>query len=90
MKTVKKTQGGEDEEHVQGAELHVVSHYVPQGVQGLAEEFLIRQILCPRRAEEHHLNSIAFNCWNPISIIFFKKFVISSGQGPLKYILFYL
>ena len=32
---------GEDEEHVQGAELHVVSHDVPQGVQGPSEKLLV-------------------------------------------------
>ena len=57
---------GEDEEHVQGAELHVVPHDVPQGVQGLREKLFVWEILCPWRLEQH-LNSIAFNGWNMIS-----------------------
>ena len=68
--------GGEDEEHVQGAELHVVPHDVPQGVQGMTEELLVREILCPWRAEEH-VNSIAFNCGNLITKKCIKVFAWS-------------
>ena len=58
--------GGEDQQHVQGAELHVIPHDVPQGVQGLREELLVRLVLCPWRVEQY-FNSIAFNCWKLFS-----------------------